>query len=333
MPSSSIGNMSQVFISQRHNLDLRTRLNTLTSEFSSGRKDDLARSIGADTARLTNIDRRVAVLDSYMLASSETAQELEIVQQSLARVDSVRAKTAEALLNSDFVESDLHRQNMSNTAKDAFKEMVTVLNTRFADRSIFSGAAAGQSALASPTDMIASIEAAVAGLSTVADVEAAVDLWFDDPAGGFATMGYTGDDGDPVERRIDEGQSISLTARADADQIKNVLKGAALGFAASAASLSGHDHAEALRISGVSLIASAEPFVNFRSQIGASQERIQETRAMQVAEQTTLSRIYNDLVLTDQFETGLALQEVQTQLETHYTITARLSRLSLAEYL
>jgi len=38
-------------------------------------------------------------------------------------------------------------------------------------------------------------------------------------------------------------------------------------------------------------------------------------------------------VNADPFETASTLQAVQLQLETHYAMTARLSRLSLAEYL
>lgn len=332
MPSSTIGSMSQLFITQRHNLDLRTRLGTLTSEFSSGRKDDLAKSLGTDSARLSNIDRRLDLITSYTRSGTEIGQQLDIVQQALDRLDSVRSPLSESLINAEFVDSSFQREALASQGREAFKEMVGALNSRFANTSLFAGNATNQPALAPADQMIASIEAAVAGLTTVADVEAALDTWFDDPAGGFATTGYLGDTGAPVERRLDESRTLTLDYRADSDEIRQVLKATAKSFAAMASDLQTSDQISTLKQSGIDLASSAEPLVQFRSAIGTTQARVDGTLASLAAEETVLSGIYNDLTLADPFETGLALQELQTQLETHYTVTARLSRLSLTEY-
>ena len=66
---------------------------------------------------------------------------------------------------------------------------------------------------------------------------------------------------------------------------------------------------------------------------GSSQERIAQETSRLNAENTSMGIYRNKMVSADQFETASNLQQVQLQLETHYTVTARLSRLSLVGYL
>ena len=51
------------------------------------------------------------------------------------------------------------------------------------------------------------------------------------------------------------------------------------------------------------------------------------------AEASALQIARNGLVAADPYDTATAIQAVQTQIETLYTLTARLSRLSLTDYL
>ena len=58
-----------------------------------------------------------------------------------------------------------------------------------------------------------------------------------------------------------------------------------------------------------------------------------EKLAEQEAQLTSLGIIRNDMTVADPFETAVRLQEVQLQLETQFTITSRLSGLSLVNYI
>ena len=62
------------------------------------------------------------------------------------------------------------------------------------------------------------------------------------------------------------------------------------------------------------------------AQIDAAQARnANESFALQIAR--------NDLVSADPYETASKLQETEAQLEMIYTITARMTRLSLLDYM
>ena len=70
-----------------------------------------------------------------------------------------------------------------------------------------------------------------------------------------------------------------------------------------------------------------------RSDLGFAQERIAQSTARNAAERTSLYMARGELLSIDAFEAASALEEVHTQLETIYMITARTSRLSLVNFL
>jgi len=88
-----------------------------------------------------------------------------------------------------------------------------------------------------------------------------------------------------------------------------------------------------LRHAGEALIAGAGNLVQLRASVGSAEARVEEASARLSARETALEIARNDMSAADPYETASNLQEVQLQLETHYTLTARLSRLSLTEYL
>ncbi len=334
MTAPTIGNMARFFVTQKHNAALRDRLGSLTSELSTGRKQDLTRALGSDTARLSEVDRRLSLIGAYRGAAAETEQLLAMTQQLLGRIDNVRGELAGPLVNADLADSPLQREGLARAAREAFADMVGALNARVAGRSAMAGAATDGPALAPAADIIAGIEAAVAGASSTADVEAALEFWFDDPSGGFATMAYLGDTGDPLTRGVDDGVTLTMPARADREEIREVLKAVSMGFAGHAApALSANDHVALSRAAGVALVGAAEPLVHLQSQVGATEARVAEARTRLETEASALGISRNGMVNVDPFETATALQELQTQLETHYALTARMSRLSLTEYL
>jgi hypothetical protein len=64
MNFASIGDAMQQFQLSRHNTSLKTSINTLATELSSGEKSDKVKAANGDTARFSAIDNRVKVLTS-----------------------------------------------------------------------------------------------------------------------------------------------------------------------------------------------------------------------------------------------------------------------------
>ena len=73
--------------------------------------------------------------------------------------------------------------------------------------------------------------------------------------------------------------------------------------------------------------------VHTQGRLGTAEERIATVKARNIAEDAALGVRFNDLAGADQYRAAARLSEIEAQLETALVTTARLSRLSLANYL
>ena len=335
MPLTSIGDMSLQFNTMRHTTQIKTRLGILTGEMSSGIAHDLTAHLGGDAGRLSDIDHRLGLIAGYRASAAEAGQFLAAMQTTLQGVEAVRGTLAAQLVTLPGSALSSQLVTATETGKAAFETLSRALNTRLADRSLFAGTATDVAALADPAAMLASLSLAIAGSTTAADVQTAIDTWFDSPTGGFATLAYQGDRGAALSRRIDTDTSVTLNARADDPALRNLLKAAATAALAGDSGLALSDDAKAtlLRGAGLQLVTAAQPLVDLQARLGLAESTVEETTVRQTAQKTAYGIIRNDLISADPYDTAAALQQVQQQLETHYTLTARLSRLSLVEYI
>ncbi len=334
MPIVSVGDMSQQFISMRNGGAIKTELSRLAESLSTGRVSDVTKVLGGDTARLSGINYSLEQLNGYTQAAKETDQVLARIQTVLGQVDDLRTQSSAQLL---LVNEESTASQIDNAARDGartFGVLVTTLNTQVADRALLGGTAVSAPPLATADAMLADLQATIGGATDFATINAAVTAWFDDPAGGFATTGYLGDTGNMVERRISDTKTVPVDARADDPAIREVLKGAA--FAAIADSLPGLDRqtkAALLQHAGTGLFAASSGLVSMQSRVGAVEAEVEQSLTETNAQITALQIAKNDIVQADPFETASKLQNVQIQLETHYSVTARLNGLSLLRYI
>jgi len=331
MTFSSIGDLTRHFVSLNHGTQLKSRLGILTQELSTGTKSDLPAHLGAGQAQLAALDRGLARIDGYSAAARDAGLRLGAMQMGLGAVDTARqALTDQLLLVTPGSGGDTLEQ-AHKAASETFETVVGHLNGSFAGRSLFAGTAEDGPALMPADDLRTALATATAGATDLTDLQTRIETFFDDPAGGFATSAYLGDDGAPATRRIDDGQAVTLAARADDAALREVLKGAALAMFAPPGGP--EIEAEALKQAGLVLNSAAPGLAALQGDLGRAEAQVAETAAALSARRSDLGQQRNDLTGADPYDTAARLQQVQLQLETHYTVTARLSRLSLSAYL
>ncbi|WP_284267036.1 flagellin, partial [Roseicyclus amphidinii] len=81
------------------------------------------------------------------------------------------------------------------------------------------------------------------------------------------------------------------------------------------------------------LESGEEALIRLRSDLGQSEARIEEARSATEAARAALELETARLTDADPYRTATDLKSVETRLEALYLLTARLSRLSLSEYL
>ena len=334
MPIVSVGDMSQQFVSMRNGGAIKTELSRLAESLSSGRVSNVTQAMDGDTTRLSGLQYSLERLDGYLQATEETGQTIARIQDVLGQFDTQRLQSSEQLLLINRESTPAQIDNAARSGARSFEVMVTTLNSRVADRALLGGAAVTGPPLATATVMLADLQAAVGGATDFASIDAAVDAWFDDPAGGFATIGYLGDSGNPVERRISDTKTVPLDVRSDEPAIRETLKSAAYAaLADSLPLLESGTKAELLERAGTGLFAASVGLVSVQSGLGAVEAEVEQSMTEMNAQQTTLQIAMNDIVSADPFDIASRLQSVQIQLETHYSVTARLSELSLLRYI
>lgn len=335
MPVSSIGDIRQHLVTSRNISDSKTELATLVEELTTGVVSDLTSHLGAGQTQLAGIDRQLSMIAQFSQSNVQTGQTLSTMQLALANIEEHRASTSEALLIVNETSFMSQIEVAGSGALAAFESAVQSLNMRSNERSMFGGNDLETNPLASADEILEALKLATAGLTEAGDISLAIDDWFDAPGGGFETVGYQGDSVAFLQRPLSMGQSVEIGIRADDDVLRDTLKAfATAAIAGDAQSTLNVETRGTLQFqSGEDLLSVGSSLAGLQGRLGHIESQVEEASVRNASLESSYGIARNTFVSADPFETATRLQEVQIQLETQYSLTARLSRLSLTEYL
>ncbi len=312
--------------------DLRRSAEAARIEVVTGRIADLPKALGRAVGEAHLLRKAVDDIAQQREAMARAAFRGTIAQNMLADISS-----GAAALNAD-IAAALGRNDektiaaASVAANDALHAAVSRLNTRLEGRAIFAGDDADGAALAGADLLLADVAALYAGAATPAQLEADLDFYFNDPAGGFQTTIYQGGAGEMSSLEIAPGETVNPTARADEQGIKDILRGLAT-IAVAGAGAPSPDRNTALTNAGAKLLVGADGVVAIRTRVGVEEQRIAAVGARLDAEEPAMNEAYNAMTARDPFDAASRLQAFEAQIDASYVLTSRLSRLTLANYL
>lgn len=306
-----------------------------SEEVSTGRRADPVQASGGDPMRLYALERGLSINETRRLNIGLAAARAGATQTALATVEqatgAVGAALKAAVTIGDLASARLEAAN----ARGGFEQAVAALNSRFGDRTLFAGAATDGAALAGADDILAEIAAWVAPAANATDAIALVEDYFADPA-GFAATGYLGSLTDAAEAEIDEGERIGFAIRADRAEIVEALKALALGVVGAEGLYAGATDQNRMAVMGVAADRGLDAIagvVALRGETGAAEERLEIAGVRAGAERNFLQQSLNGIIAADPYESAIAFNALEAQLEKVLTVTARLSSLSLAKML
>lgn len=337
MPVISVGDMAQQMMMARRTSSVKSDLDRLAYELGSGRKSDVAASLKGDFNVLAGVERQLSVLQGYEVATTDAEVFTQTAQNTLEMVQNVAGDLARDLLSATQSNLPASTDTVARSARNDFEAMVTALNGRAADRQLFGGTATDGASLMSAEDMMTDLKAAVtaAGVVTPSDLFAAVDDYFMTAGGGFETNAYTGSTTDLAPFRLNDSDTAQYNIRADNTALRQAMRDSALASLAVDPTLnfSLSEKQTILGEAGTRLLGGQDDIVAVRAELGFNQERIENAIASNSAQRSSMLMTQSDLLGADQTEVAGQLQAVQVQLEMVYTITARLSQLTLANYI
>ncbi len=334
MTVQTIGDLAQSFFLLQRSNRLKTDQFRLTQELATGQVADVKSVLAGNFSYLSELESDMKTLDAYRIATTEATQFTGAMQQALDRVETSNRDLVHAML---VVGSNTVDAVVSTVATDAeanLAQIVTSLNTSLAGRSLFSGTATNVSPLSSTDDILNGLRAALVGQTSVDDILTTARNWFDDPAGFEATV-YRGESTDLPPFRLSRDTSVSLPIKATDPALREVMMHSALAALVTDPTL-GLDNAgqRALLLeAGEGLLVGNDGVIALRGNIGFAEARIEDTSARNAAELTSLQFARNAFLEADPYETATKLEDVQFQLQSLYSITVRMSELSLGNYL
>lgn len=335
MSITTFGDAAQFLLLRRDSAQLKSDLSTLTSELSTGRIADLGSALGGDYSTLADITRSIRLNISFSASVTEASIAAEGRQSALGRMAAELDGFAPSLLAVTGAGSLSDLQLKLADGAERFGQAVDVLNTRLAGRSLFSADAPDATPLISGEDMMAELRTLVSGAPDSATVVANVTAWFMDSGGGYETLAWQGGTGSPPSVMIGEGQSADTGVTALDPAIRGSLAGLALAALASeqAAALPEDEQRALISASAHQMLSAEGGIIGLRARLGTAEARIEDARVTAEATRSSLQIEYGRLVEADPYDTATKLEAVSTRLETLYILTARMSRLSLTEFL
>jgi flagellar hook-associated protein 3 FlgL len=312
--------------------DLKERSEVLRVELVTGR-DPALKSAGDATSGDLHLLRKA--FDDVSFFRGATARALgragsaqAVLQRAAEGANGIGATMLDAIGRAD----EATIETTAIAAKAELGALMSSFNQRFEGRALFSGDAADSASLADAQTLIADISALYSGAATPAQFQTDLDTYFNDPAGGFATNIYLGGAGNAARVEISDGELIDYSAKADEQPVKDLLRGLATIVVAAAAAPS-IDRDATLNTSAIGVVESEARLTLISARIGVVEERMQTALASLDAESAALASVFNERTTRDPFEAALELQQLESQLQSSFTLTARISRLSLVNFL
>lgn len=337
MSQMTVGDMAAHFMLRRHNVDLKQNMTRLSEELASGRTADVSEHLGGNFSYLNDIERGITLNKGFEIATGEAGIFTSAMQAAL---EAVQGQTSDLAADLVLVSSSTIPAVLDSASADArtqFQSLVSALNTSVAGRTLFSGVEVDKAPLIAGDDMLAELRAAItlAGAVASSDVDTVLDDYFNSAGGGFETSAYQGSTTGMAPFLLGEGESVDLDLRADAQAFRDLLKATAKAALASDSVLNfpSSTRVNLLREGGEDLLTAQSGLTAIRADLGYAEARIDESKARISTEKTSLEYAKGELIGIDPYETATRLENAQYQLETLYTVTVRMSRLSLMDFM
>ncbi|MEL7464929.1 MAG: flagellin [Pseudomonadota bacterium] len=307
-----------------------------STEMATGVQEDVVAAAGGDPSRLYAIERDLSRVEARSTTLTLAQTRSTATQSALNSIQTFASEIGVDLAASAELKNIGAAERRAAGARSAFEGVVSALNARVGDRSIFAGADAAGPAVASADDILADVQARVAGATTAVDVVNIVeDYFFTDPA-GYAASGYLGSINDAPEVDLGEGRRIDASLRADDQAVRTTLAALAMSVVAvenDASALNEGERLDVFERSSLLALEATERVIDARSRIGDAEARIEVGVVQNSAEGAFLEAARSAIVARDPFEAATEFTALETRLQSVFAVTARLSSLTLTSFL
>jgi flagellar hook-associated protein 3 FlgL len=334
MSATNLGDLAQSYALRLRNTELRKDITQYNNELTTGMADDLADHLRGSYARLTGIERDLRLIEGFQVTVTEAKQYADMAQVRLGQINDIVADFSGDLLTADFANATASNDTLAEGGRLYLETIVDTMNSQSAGRTLFSGDATDRPALVKAADILTELKSLFTAPGSAVALADTVSDWFDDPA-GFEAFAYSGSYTDLSPFRMSDTTRINVNVKAIDPELKEVMKFIAMAAISDdpAIVVDFEAQGDTLRTAAEGLMSANNGLVAVQANVGLAQERIEAWTTQHAVEKLELQNAKGALLAVDPFETASRLESAQFQLETLYAVTARLSNLSLTNYI
>lgn len=319
---------------KRSSVKLRDTVSRLTSELASGEVSDKTQTLKGALGHLAYIENSISLMKQNLSTAKFASTILEAQQSVVSNLGKISQDLAHDLTISAQTPDTLLLHDARARAESGFRQVTALLNTKVAGRYLFSGTSGDVRPFADPDLIMNALVSSLPPYSSAADIKTHVENWFN-VGGDFETVAYLGEDATSIPLDLGNQNALRFDVTGKNPAMRATLAGLALGAIGEhlIPTTTEPVKRELLAMSANLLFASDTARVALQSSIGAKEAQVSEARTSAEARSTILQIARNDLLASDPYDVATALEAATQKMDALYLVTARLSRLSLTEYL
>ncbi|MDB2438731.1 flagellin [Hellea sp.] len=319
----------------RTTANIKARLDVAAQEAVTGQRADLTEATNGRVGNAHLLSKALNDIEQSSRINALSTTRLDMIGQGISGArNAMNGIDTRALIAINSA-GTADVETIADEAKANLRSVMSALSSKQGTRNLFSGDAVDQSPFADVDILLDDIKNIMATAGSPANIESALDSYFDDPAGGFHTNIYTGGTDAAPPLQIGDGQKLNVDLRGDNDAIKDILRGlAVIATAESSGNAIGTSAFTEIFSSGITAAANGTSgLISLEGNLGIASETLEKANSRNQFEALSLNTAYQSLTGRDQFEAAAELKQLEVQLESSYIITSRLSDLSLTNYL
>jgi len=326
---------------------IQDELRNAQKEVTTGRYADVGLTLGSRTNQTVSL--RVERENAIRMQEANTliGQRFDTMQTSLESI----AKTGENLLASLISNgpADAGISASMQQARAGLQQFMGAINASSGSRFLFSGAATDQPALAfekvgggaavSYEDNSTAKQAVADALTTAAPTNAAeLEAFLDGPFNALFAEGAGWDmwskaDAAPVFNRISDSETLDVSYPASNAAFRNIVKAYVMVSDLGTQNMEEGQRQLLTSRAVETLSLGLSQLTEIRAEIGGKQSRLEITNEALATRKNVLTMSISSFEDVDAYEASTRVTTLTNLLEASYALTARISRLSIINYL
>ncbi|HUB48817.1 MAG TPA: flagellin [Acetobacteraceae bacterium] len=337
---------------------MQSQMNQLVGEVSSGEVANPAQSMGNDATLLYQLEMQSNEQTTLQTSTTNAGQQLDTIQTALSSIaTATQSIVSQAQETASEANSSQGYSVLASEASSAMTQIIDQLNTSYDGTAVFAGdggstppmtaADASNGPLATINAVLSNAVAANGGNPlTSADVtnlltgpdglSSVFSNTNSNPALNYNGSFYNGStDGNPTSVLIGTGETVQYNASANQPAMSDLLQGLSMlvMLGAPSSQLDPTAQSALLSAANTQLSTAQQEMTNLQGSLGATQSQLTAVAtAQQTAATNTQSQILN-YTQANTYSDATSLDNLQTQLQASYELTAQISQLSLVHYM